>query len=194
MSTVQKLWQNQNFGSLTSIFGYNFTQNLRNIRFRRRNDCPIFQNYFFGTFWRNLRKILGTDFPQSPKNCQKWPKMAFFRINKRFSRKRAKISKKRPCYVSDIFYHHFMPGFGKILGAVSEIMRYGRTYGRTHGRTGLIFRSLSVYNRGPIKCKWKFMLLVPKGGPTYALILLKFSSSISGLRNIWSLVQISLII
>ena len=69
--TVQKLWQNQNFGSLTSIFGYNFTKNLRNIGFSRRNDCPIFQNYFFGTFWRNLRKILGTDFPKTAKNGQK---------------------------------------------------------------------------------------------------------------------------
>ena len=27
-----------------------------------------------------------------------------------------------------------MPGFGKILGAVSEIMRYGRTDARTHAR------------------------------------------------------------
>jgi hypothetical protein len=33
---------------------------------------------------------------------------------------------------------NFMPSFGKILGVVSEIMRYGHADTHTDGRTGLI--------------------------------------------------------
>ena len=108
----RKLCPNENFGSLTSIFLYNFTQNLRNIEFSQATVLS-FRTIFFGTVWRNLSKIFGTDFPQSPKNCQKWPKMSYFRINERFSRKRAKISKKRPCYISNIFYPQLHAKFRK---------------------------------------------------------------------------------
>ena len=127
MSTVQKLWQNKKFGSLTSIFGYNFTQNLRNIEFSQTKRLSYLLELFSGTSWRNLRRILGTDFPQSPKNCQKWPKMAFFSHKWVVFEKRAKISKKsvRATFLT-FFTPNFVPSFGKILVAVSEIIRDGR--------------------------------------------------------------------
>ena len=41
------------------------------IRFLRVKKWSYVIDHFFGTFWQNLKKILGTDFSQSPKN----PKM-----------------------------------------------------------------------------------------------------------------------
>ena len=83
-----------------------------------------------------------------PKNCQKWPKMAFFRINQRLSPKRAKISKKRPCYVSYIFYPQLRAGFRKNprSGFWDNPCRSDR---HTHTAQYWFYRSLSVFNRGP---------------------------------------------
>ena len=78
VKSVQKLWQNGNIVSLTSIFGYNFTHFLRNIAFSQVKRLSYLLELFFGTFWQNLRKILGKDFPQSPKHWQKMAKNAFF--------------------------------------------------------------------------------------------------------------------
>ena len=114
--TVRKLWQNKKFGSFTSIFGYNFTQNLSNIEFSQAKRLSYLLELFLWRILAKFKEILGTDFPQSPKNCQKWPKMAknvFFCINQRLSQKRDKISKKRPCYVSYIFYPQLRAGFRK---------------------------------------------------------------------------------
>ena len=100
-------------------FGYNFTyitspKISTNIEFSQAVPrLSYLLELFFSTFWRNLRKILGTDFLQSPKNCQKWLKMAFFRTNERFLRNRAKISKMRPCYFSYIFYPQLRAKFRK---------------------------------------------------------------------------------
>ena len=128
----RKLCPNENFGSLTSIFDVNFTQNLRNIELSQAKRLSyLLELYFVGTFQEDLRKILGTDFPQSPKNCQKWPKMAFFRINSRLSPNRQKSEKSGRATFLTFFTPNFVPGFGKILGAVSEIIRDTHTHGRT---------------------------------------------------------------
>ena len=76
--SVQKLWQNENFGSLTSIFGGNFTQNLRNNAFSRVKRLSYHLELFF---WHILAK-----FKKNPRNgfsakSQKLPKMAKNGIN-----------------------------------------------------------------------------------------------------------------
>ena len=98
------------------------------LNFPKQNDCPIFQNYFFGNFWRNLRKILGTDFAQSHKNCQKcffFAQMSVFRENGQRSQKSVRAT------FLTFFTPNFVPSFGKSLGAVSEIIRNRQTDGQT---------------------------------------------------------------
>ena len=98
--------------SLTSIFGYNFTQNLRNIEFSQAKRLSYLLELFC---WHILAR-----FKENPRNgfsakFQKLPKMAFFLTNVRFSRKRAKNLKKCPCYVSYIFYPQLRAKFRKNL-------------------------------------------------------------------------------
>ena len=114
--TVQKLWQNKKFGSLTSIFGYNFTQNLRNIEFSQAKRLTYLIELFF---WHILAK-----YKENPRNgisakSQKLQKMAFFSHKWAVFEKKAKISKKRPFLT--FFIPNFVPSFGKSL---ERFLRY----------------------------------------------------------------------
>ena len=106
-----------------NFYGYNFTQNLRNIDFPGEMPTLSFRTNFLpnsGKVW----KILGTDFPQSPKNCQKW----LFSHKYAVFEKAAKNLKKRSHVTFLTFFTpNFVPSFGKILGAVSEIIRHKLT-------------------------------------------------------------------
>ena len=69
----RKLWPNENFGSLTSIFDVNFAQNLRNIELSQAKRLSYLLELFC---WH----ILG-GFKKNPRNgfsakSQKLPKMA----------------------------------------------------------------------------------------------------------------------
>ena len=92
--------------------------------FRRRNVLVLF-------CWHILEK-----FKENPRNGfsakpQKLPKMAFFRTNERFSRNGQKSQKSVRATFLTFFTPNFVPGFGKILGAVSEIIRYRQTHKHT---------------------------------------------------------------
>ena len=64
ISKVMPKWK---FWAVDVIFDVNFTQNLRNIEFSQAKRLFYLLELFFGTFWQNLRKILGTDFRKFPK-------------------------------------------------------------------------------------------------------------------------------
>ena len=76
------------------------------------------------------------DFPQSPKNCKKWQKMAFFAQMSGFRENGPKSQKSGRATFLTLLTPNFVQGFGKILRAVSEIICDTRTDGaRTaHGR------------------------------------------------------------
>ena len=74
MLTVQKLWQNQNLGSLTSIFGYNFPQNLRSIELSQAKRLSylleLFCWHILARFKENPR-INAAAFAKTGKNLKK---------------------------------------------------------------------------------------------------------------------------
>ena len=112
----RKLCPNENFGSLTSIFGVNFTQNLRNIELSQAKRLSYLLELFC---WH----ILG-GFKKNPRNrffskAQKLPKVA----KNGFRQNGPKSQKSGRATFLTFFTPNFMPGFEKILGAVSEIIR-----------------------------------------------------------------------
>ena len=109
----QKLWRNKTFMSLTSIFGYNFTQNLRNIEFSQAKRLSYILELFCWHILARFRKNPRNGFSAKYQKLLKMAKNVVFRTNERFSRKRAKISKKRPCYASYIFYPQLRAKFRK---------------------------------------------------------------------------------
>ena len=76
--SVQKLWQNENFGWLTSIFGGNFTQNLRNNAFSRVKRLSYHLELFF---WHILATFKNNSRNGFSAKSQKLPKMAKNGIN-----------------------------------------------------------------------------------------------------------------
>ena len=70
-------------------------------------------------------------FSQSPKN----PKMTFWRQSRL---NEAKILKSSRVTFEALLSPNFIPNFKKIIGAVFEICRSGRTDIRTDGRMGLV--------------------------------------------------------
>ena len=125
---VNKLWQNKKFGSLTSIFGYNFTQNLRNIEFSQVKRLPylleLFCWHILGGFKKNPRNGFSAKSQKLPKMAKKW---LFFAQMSGFRENGAKSQKSVRATFLTFFTPNFMPGFGKILGAVSEKIRVRRT-------------------------------------------------------------------
>jgi hypothetical protein len=125
-SKVMPKWK---FWVVDVNFLYNFIHFLRYIAFSRLKRLSYLLELLF---WHILAK-----FKKNPRNgffakSQKLVKMAkncvFFRTNEQFSRKRAKISKKWPCYVSYIFYPQLHAKFRK----------KSVTHGQMHKRTDLI--------------------------------------------------------
>ena len=96
----------------------------KNRFFSGETSALCFRTFFWHILARS-KKNPRNGFSAKSQKLAKMAKNVFFRTNERFSRKRAKISKKRSCYVTYIFTPNFMPSFGKILGTVSEITRDG---------------------------------------------------------------------
>jgi hypothetical protein len=71
----------------------------------------------------------------SPKNRKKWPKNGINKHKLVIFAKTGRNLKKATVLFLTFFTPNFMPSFGKILGAVSEIIRNGRMDARMHGRT-----------------------------------------------------------
>ena len=89
---------------------------------------------FFGTFWQNLKKIVGTVFWQIPKNPEMTSNFFFLQPLSGFRENEAKIQKSGRVTFEPLLTPNFIPNFGKIHQAVFEICRYARTYVRTHAR------------------------------------------------------------
>ena len=127
-----KVMAKSNFGSLTSIFGYNFTQNIRNIELSQAKRLSYLIDLFC---WHILAR-----FKENPRNgfsvkSQKLPKLAkngFFSHKWAVFEKTAKNLKKAVMLHFLQFSPNLVPSFGKILGAVPEIIRHGQTTGSTN--------------------------------------------------------------
>ena len=116
------------------FFGYNFTQNLRNIEFYQAKRLSylleLFSWHILAKFKENRRNGFSAKAQKMKKRSKKMP---LFRTNERFSIKRAKNKKNGRATFLIFFTPKFMQSFGKILGAVPEIICDTRTH--THTRT-----------------------------------------------------------
>ena len=109
-------------------FGYNFTQNLRNIEFSQAKRLSYILEHILAKFKENPRNGFSA-------KSQKLPKMAFspqmsgIRENGQTSQKSARAT------FYTLFTPNYMASFEKILGAVSEIIRHRHTATQTNKQT-----------------------------------------------------------
>ena len=127
----RKLCPNEKFGLLTSIFDVNFTKNLRNIELSQAKRLSylleLFCWHILGGFKENPRNGFSAKSQKLPKMAKNGEKWLFFAKINGFRQNGPKSQKSGCATFLTFFTPNFVPGFGKILGAVSEIIRNGHT-------------------------------------------------------------------
>ena len=126
-------------GRWRQFFKYNFTQNLRNIELSQAKRLSYLLELFC---WHILARFKENPLNGFSAKSQKLPKMAkngfFSQKCAAFEKTGKKSEKSGRAKFLTFFTPNFMPGFGKILGAVSEIIRHAQTHKHTNTQTGLI--------------------------------------------------------